>query len=34
MNANSTVWEMLDLVFLLDCYINEMDLEDNVLEWK
>ena len=34
MNVNSSVCEMLDLVFLLDCYRNEMDLENNVLEWK
>ena len=34
MNDNSSVCEMLDLVFLLDCYRNEMDLENNVFEWK
>ena len=34
MNVNSSVCEMLDLVFLLDWYRNEMDLENNVLEWK
>ena len=34
MNDKSLVCEMLDLVFLLDCYRNEMDLENNVLEWK
>ena len=34
MNDNSSVCEMLDLVFLLDCYRNKMDLENNVLERK
>ena len=32
MNVKSSVCEMLDLVLLLDCYRNEMDLEKNVLE--
>ena len=34
MNVNSSVCEMFELVFLLDCYRNEMDLENNGLEWN
>ena len=32
MNVNSSVCEMLDLVFLLDCYRNENGLGDNEIE--
>ena len=34
MNVNSLVCEMLDLVFLLDCYRNEIGLENSEIEWK
>ena len=34
MNAINSVFEMFELVFLLNYFRNEMELENNVLECK